>query len=124
MAAALQLILPWRLEVLVTLIGAGIFALQWWGSYEMIRNVFRFLALTLLAYVGAAVLARPDWTSVIRGTLVPTMRFDREFLSLVVAIHRHEPVGVSLHVAIQSGGRGTDRHGPYAAARSDWRDTP
>src|SRR4051812_28931573 len=86
MAVALQLILPWRFEILVVVIGAITFGLQWWGSYQTIRNVFRLLALTLLSYVGAAFLARPDWSSVLRGTLVPTVRFDREFLSLLVAI--------------------------------------
>ncbi|HZP47743.1 MAG TPA: Nramp family divalent metal transporter [Vicinamibacterales bacterium] len=91
MAAALQLLIPWRFEVLVTAIGAIIFALQWWGSYETIRNVFRVLALVLLAYVGAAFLAHPDWPAVLRGTLVPTLRFDRETLSLLVAI-----IGTSL----------------------------
>lgn len=91
MAAAMQLVLPWRFEVLVTSIGALIFGLQWWGSYQTIRNVFRVLALTLLAYIGAAFLAHPDWTRVFRGTVVPTVRFDRESLSLLVAI-----IGTSL----------------------------
>jgi NRAMP (natural resistance-associated macrophage protein)-like metal ion transporter len=91
MAAAVQLVLPWRFEVLVTAIGVAIFGLQWWGSYRLIRNVFRLLALTLLSYVGAAFLARPDWSQVLRGTLVPTLRFNREFLSLLVAV-----IGTSL----------------------------
>ena len=86
MAAALQLVLPWRFEVLVTMIGIIIFALQWWGSYRVIRNVFRVLALTLLSYIAAAFLAHPDWSRVLRATAVPTVRFDREFLSLLVAI--------------------------------------
>jgi Mn2+/Fe2+ NRAMP family transporter len=86
MAAAVQLVLPWRFEVLVTVIGLLIFGLQWLGSYRTIRNVFRVLALTLLSYVAAAFLAHPDWSRVLRGTVVPTLRFDREFLSLLVAI--------------------------------------
>ncbi|HEY0730717.1 MAG TPA: divalent metal cation transporter, partial [Pyrinomonadaceae bacterium] len=52
----------------------------------MIRNIFRWLALTLLAYVGAAILAKPDLMEVIRGTLIPTIRFDQQFLSLLVAV--------------------------------------
>jgi Mn2+/Fe2+ NRAMP family transporter len=52
----------------------------------LIRNVFRWLALTLLAYVGAAILAEPDLRQVLAGTFVPRLRFDREFLSLLVAI--------------------------------------
>jgi hypothetical protein len=48
--------------------------------------VFRILALALLAYVPAAILARPDFVAILTGTLVPTMRFNREFLSLLVAV--------------------------------------
>jgi Mn2+/Fe2+ NRAMP family transporter len=85
MAAALQLLIPWRFEWIVVSVAGIILALQIWGSYEIIRSTFRVLALALLAYVGAAILARPDWASVVKGTLVPTVRFDREFLSLLVA---------------------------------------
>jgi hypothetical protein len=36
--------------------------------------------------VASALLATPDWGAVVRGTLVPTFRFDRESLSLLVAV--------------------------------------
>ncbi len=91
MAAALQLLIPVRFEILVAAIAIVIVVLQIWGSYELIRNVFRVLALVLLAYIAAAALAKPDWGSVVRGTVIPTVRFDREFLSLLVAI-----IGTSL----------------------------
>jgi len=117
MAAALQLVLPWPFELLVTIIGAGIFALQWWGSYETIRNVFRFLALMLLSYVAAAILARPDWTSVIRGTLVPSLRFDREFLSLLVAI-----IGTSLSAYLYTWQSNQEVEEQIAMGRTRLRD--
>jgi Mn2+/Fe2+ NRAMP family transporter len=41
--------------------------------------------------VAAAFMARPDWAEALRGTVIPTMHFTREFLSLVVAI-----IGTSL----------------------------
>lgn len=85
MAAALQLLIPWPFEWIVVSLAVILLALQIWGSYEIIRNTFRLLALALLAYVGAALLAKPDWSDVLKGTLVPTVRFDREFLSLLVA---------------------------------------
>src|SRR5213079_2349147 len=37
-------------------------------------------------YVGAAILARPALFTVLKGTFVPSIRFDREFLSLFVAV--------------------------------------
>jgi NRAMP (natural resistance-associated macrophage protein)-like metal ion transporter len=86
MAAAINLFVPLPVPVIVIPVALAILALQIWGSYTLIRNVFRWLALVLLAYVVAAVLARPDPMAVLRGTFIPTIRFDREFLSLLVAI--------------------------------------
>lgn len=85
--AAVGVLLPSvPLPAIVVPTGLAILALQLWGSYLLIRKIFRWLALALLAYVGSAVLAHPDWREVLRGTLVPTLRFDREYLSLLVAV--------------------------------------
>jgi len=86
MAAALGLLIPIPLPLIVVAVAASILVLQIWGSYELIRNVFRWLALVLFAYVGSAVLAKPDLWEVMRGSLVPTVQFSREFLSILVAI--------------------------------------
>lgn len=86
MAAALNLFLPLPIPLIVAAVSLVILALQIWGSYTAIRNTFRWLALALLAYVAAALLARPDWGEVIRGTLVPRIEFSREFLEILVAI--------------------------------------
>jgi Mn2+/Fe2+ NRAMP family transporter len=59
---------------------------QIFGSYMLIRNVFRWLALALLAYVGAALLAKPSFSEVARGTLIPHIKLDRQFLSMLVAV--------------------------------------
>ena len=91
MAAALGLFIPLPHLLLVTGVALIILGLQFFGSYELIRNVFRWLALTLLAYVGAALLAKPDWGEALRGTLMPTLSWDRETLSLLVAV-----IGTSL----------------------------
>src|SRR5215204_2387088 len=86
MAAAIAVLVPIPLPLIIIPVTLAIFALQVWGSYELIRNVFRWLALTLLAYVGAAILAKPDLLEVIKGTLIPSIRFDQKFLSLLVAV--------------------------------------
>ena len=74
------------LPLIIVPVTVAIFALQVWGSYKLIRNIFRWLALTLLAYVGSAIIAKPELGEVIRGTLIPTIRFDAQFLSLLVAV--------------------------------------
>jgi Mn2+/Fe2+ NRAMP family transporter len=86
MAAALNVLAPVSFRWTVVTVAAAILTLQIFGSYVLIRNVFRWLSLTLLAYVGAAFLAKPELWPVLRGTLLPTLRFDRTFLSLLVAV--------------------------------------
>jgi NRAMP (natural resistance-associated macrophage protein)-like metal ion transporter len=86
MAAALNLFVPVPIPLIVIAVAAIILALQIWGSYELIRKVFRWLALVLFAYMGSALLARPEPWEVIRGTLIPTVQFSREFLSILVAV--------------------------------------
>jgi NRAMP (natural resistance-associated macrophage protein)-like metal ion transporter len=86
MAAAINLYVPLPIPVIVVPVALTILAFQIWGSYTLIRNIFRWLALTLLAYGVAAVMAKPDPAAVLRGTFVPTLHFNREFLSILVAI--------------------------------------
>jgi Mn2+/Fe2+ NRAMP family transporter len=85
-AASVNLFVPVPARYLVVLIAVIILALQVWGSYTLMRNIFRLLALTLLAYIPAAIMAKPELLPVIKGTLIPAVRFDKEFLSMLVAV--------------------------------------
>jgi Mn2+/Fe2+ NRAMP family transporter len=91
MAAALNLIVPIHPVWIVIGITAVTLALQLWGSYTMIRSIFRWLALALLAYLGSAILARPEIWPVLRGTFIPAIQLNHQFLEMVVAI-----IGTSL----------------------------
>jgi NRAMP (natural resistance-associated macrophage protein)-like metal ion transporter len=86
MAAALNLFIPVPMPLIVVAVAAIILVLQVWGSYQLIRNTFRWLALVLFAYIASALMARPDPWEVLRGTFIPTIQFSREFLSILVAI--------------------------------------
>src|SRR5581483_3169083 len=85
MAAAINVLVPVPQRVTVVIVAAVVLALQFWGSYTFIRNTFRWLALALLAYLGSSLLARPELLPTLKGTFVPTIQFNREFLSLLVA---------------------------------------
>jgi Mn2+/Fe2+ NRAMP family transporter len=91
MAAAINLFVPIPIPLIAVAVSAAILSLQIWGSYMLIRNIFRWLSLALLAYVGAGILAKPDPCAVLVGTLVPKIQFSAEFLSILVAI-----IGTSL----------------------------
>lgn len=55
-------------------------------SYDSMTRVLKWLALVLFAYVIAGFLARPSWLSVLRGTLVPAVQWNRDYLLMIVAI--------------------------------------
>jgi NRAMP (natural resistance-associated macrophage protein)-like metal ion transporter len=97
MAAAINLLVPVPIGSIVVLVAAVILALQIWTSYATIRNIFRWLALTLLAYVGSAILAEPNWRDVIRSTLIPSIHFNKEYLAMLVAV-----VGTTLSAYLYS----------------------
>jgi NRAMP (natural resistance-associated macrophage protein)-like metal ion transporter len=86
MAAALNVMIPVPSRLIVICVALSVLALQIFGSYELIRDIFRWLALSLLAYAASAILAKPDVSEALRGTLMPSIRFDVKFLSLLVAV--------------------------------------
>src|SRR5215471_8646378 len=96
MAAALNVIVPVPIRGMVIVLGIFVLSMQVRG-YKIIRKIFRWLALALLAYLGAAILAKPDLWSVIKGTLVPTFHFNRKFFAMLVAV-----IGTSLSAYLYS----------------------
>lgn len=67
-AAAINLLVPIPAIVFIIPVSVGILAVQVFGSYRLIANVFKWLALALLAYIAAALFARPHLLDVLRGT--------------------------------------------------------
>lgn len=97
MAAAVNQFVPVPIPWLTAAIAVVVVALQLYGSYVLIRNVFRWLALALLAYAGAACMAKPDVGDVLRGTFLPAIQFNRDFLTITVAV-----IGTTLSAYIYS----------------------
>jgi NRAMP (natural resistance-associated macrophage protein)-like metal ion transporter len=85
-AAGINLFIPVPITVLIIPIALIIVALQIWGSYRLIAKIFKWLTLTLLAYIGAALLAKPHWGEVLKATILPHLTFDSQYLTTLVAI--------------------------------------
>jgi NRAMP (natural resistance-associated macrophage protein)-like metal ion transporter len=85
-AAGINLLVPLPVWSLIVPIALAVIALQIWGSYQLIANVFKWLTLALFAYVLSAFFSKPDFTEVIRGTFVPSFSWNRAFLALTVGI--------------------------------------
>ena len=86
-AAAINLLAP-RLPAaaLVAPIAVAIVSVQILGSYKLLARIFKWLTLTLFAYIVAAFLAKPHWHDVLKATFVPALRFDNTYLMTLVAI--------------------------------------
>ena len=91
MAAAIGILVHIPQWAIVLCVTTAALVLQIWGSYGVIRNIFRVLALSLLAYVVSAFLSHPKLGEVVHGTLVPALHWNRDTLAIMVAI-----IGTSL----------------------------
>jgi NRAMP (natural resistance-associated macrophage protein)-like metal ion transporter len=85
-AAAINLLVPIPAVALVVPIAIGIVAFQILGSYALISRIFKWLTLTLFAYIAAAFLAKPHWREVLWATVIPTIHSDHLYLMTLVAI--------------------------------------
>jgi NRAMP (natural resistance-associated macrophage protein)-like metal ion transporter len=85
-AAAINLLVPIPAIIFVIPVSGGLVLLQVFGSYRLIERIFKWLALALLAYIAAALFARPDLGAVVAGSLVPTIRLDAKFVAILVAL--------------------------------------
>jgi NRAMP (natural resistance-associated macrophage protein)-like metal ion transporter len=85
-AAGINLLIPIPVWSLIAPIALAVIALQIWGSYRLIANIFKWLTLALFAYVLSAFLCKPSLGDVMRGTFVPSFPWNRAFLALTVGI--------------------------------------
>jgi Mn2+/Fe2+ NRAMP family transporter len=85
-ADGLHLFVPVPTPILSVAVALVLLALQIFGSYKLIARTFKWLTLSLLAYVATAFVVHPDWHAVLRGTVWPDLHFDRDFLATLVAI--------------------------------------
>lgn len=54
--------------------------------YKKIATILKYLCLFLLLYLIVPFLAKPDWGEIIKHTFIPTIKFDKNFISILVAI--------------------------------------
>lgn len=54
--------------------------------YQKIASVLKYLCIVLLVYLVVPFLYKQDWIAVLKGTFVPTLKFDKNFIGILVAI--------------------------------------
>ena len=85
-AASLRLFMPVPVTGITVGITLLILALQTWSSYQLLQKIFAGLALALFAYVGAAILAKPNLGELLWATITPKLHFTRDYLAMLVAL--------------------------------------
>ena len=54
--------------------------------YQKIASVLKYLCMVLLVYLIVPFLYKQDWLVILKGTFIPTIKFDKDFISILVAI--------------------------------------
>jgi NRAMP (natural resistance-associated macrophage protein)-like metal ion transporter len=87
MANAVQLLRP-QASFAWLVVGLTIFILllQVFTPYVRYARYLKWLALVLFAYILSAILAHPDWHTVIKHSFVPHITFDKQQILLICAI--------------------------------------
>lgn len=54
--------------------------------YEKIVAVLKYLCLSLFLYIAVPFFTKPDWSEVLKNTFLPSIKFDKNFAEIIVAI--------------------------------------
>ncbi len=54
--------------------------------YKKITSVLKYLCIVLLVYLIVPFLYKQDWFAILKAAVIPTIKFDKNFISILVAI--------------------------------------
>src|SRR5207253_4682376 len=86
MADATRLLIGGPVEVYVLLFGVTCVTAQIFVQYAHYVRVLKWLSLSLFAYVAALAVIRVPWLEALKGIFVPTLSWDTDFFTTLVAI--------------------------------------
>ena len=72
--------------IVVPVVAVAIWALVLFASYRTVERVFLSVALVFVSYIASAILAHPDWSTVGRAFVTPTLDLAPSTLLLMVAL--------------------------------------
>ena len=86
MAAAARLLVPVPQTLAAVAFALVMIVLEVSVPYHRYARVLRWLALSLLAYIGVLAVVHVDWTAVLAHTLVPSVQLERASLAALLAV--------------------------------------
>jgi Mn2+/Fe2+ NRAMP family transporter len=73
-------------DIAIPLTAAFLWYLVVHGSYAKVEKIFLAMTLVFLAYPIAAFMGHPDWTQVAQGTFIPKLRWESDYIFIVVGL--------------------------------------
>jgi len=55
-------------------------------NYRTYSRILKFLVISLGAYIATGIIAQPDWGTILKHTLIPSIQMNKEFLMAMVAV--------------------------------------
>jgi Mn2+/Fe2+ NRAMP family transporter len=86
MGAALQLLIGGHAVIYAAMFAFGSLLLQVFIPYTRYASLLKWLSLSLFAYVGTVFTVHIPWGAVLRGTFLPQISFNAEYLTVLVAV--------------------------------------
>ncbi|MCE5198490.1 MAG: divalent metal cation transporter [Armatimonadota bacterium] len=85
-AAGFDLLTGVGIHWFVVPVALFVVAVQMFWSYRVLARYLRYLTLALVAYILAGLVSGPDWLQVLKGTLIPTLAWNRQGLEVMVGV--------------------------------------
>jgi len=86
MADAVEMLTGLPSHASIPLFGGFLLLVTVYTSYGTFAKYLKWLTAVLFAYVVAAFLAKPDWHAALRATVVPTIRWDFEWMTTFLGV--------------------------------------
>ena len=86
MTAATQLLLPVDGQLIAIFFTIAIVILMIRFPYKFIASNLKWLTFALFAYILSALVTKQDWVKILTSTIIPNFSFNKETITLVVAI--------------------------------------
>ncbi len=86
MGDALKLLIGGPAKLYVVLFAVGCALLEIFSSYKRYVRVLKWTTLSLLAYVGTALVVHVPWGQVVRSIVVPSFSWNKDYIVTIVAV--------------------------------------
>ncbi len=86
MAKSLQMLVPINFYIAAIAFAVAIILLEVLIGYRLYVKILKWLTISVLAYVLTGIIIRPDWSAILAAAVIPSMKFNREYLFAIIAV--------------------------------------